>query len=343
MTLRTASLAALLLAAVAAPGASASFPGSNGKFAVVVEACPPGEDDDGDRRRLRAYSANGKNVGELTDCTADRFGPNWSADGTRVAFVQGGGDDPFGSVAADGSDLRPIPVDSKGGSSGFYGPSFAPDGEQVVFTFAQSIFRSRLDGSALEELRPQASCNGNSDNCTDLDGPVWSPDGKTIAFESQQFAFGPGKKPKLKPGIWLMRASDGKLIRRVAKGGGQVDWSPDSKRLVFASAYERDENGKVDGGNLYVVRANGKGKPRRVARTGTTALAVPTWAPDGNSIAYIDVRFTAGDVGFDVKPTLRRLPARGGESTKLAKLPEPYQEEGFYNLPDLSWQPLPLP
>jgi Tol biopolymer transport system component len=341
MTLRSAVLIALLLPAVGAPAASASFPGKNGKLAVVVEACPAGEDDDGDRRRLRAYSATGRNMGELTDCTADRFGPNWSADGTRVAFVQGGGDDPFGTVAADGSDLQPIPVNSTGGASYFFGPSFAPDGEHVVFAFAQSIFRSRLDGSELEELRPQASCNGNADNCTEIDGPVWSPDGKTIAFESQQFAFGPGKKPKLKPGIWLMRASNGKLIRRVAKGGGQVDWSPDSKRLVFASNYDREENGKADGGNLYVVRANGKGKPRRVARTGTTALTVPTWSPDGRSIAYVDVRFTAGDVGFDVIPTLRRVPAKGGKSKKLAKLPQPYQEEGFFNLPDLAWQPLP--
>jgi Tol biopolymer transport system component len=338
MILLRAVLLIALLAAATAPSASASFPGRNGNFAATVEQCPQGENDDGDVRLVRAYSPSGKAAGDLTDCTADVYGPTWSADGARLGFGQaGGGAFQYGTAAADGSDVRGIssPSSSAGAAgSGFFGPSFSLDGKNVAFTFGEEIWRSRLDGSQPKRLlrRP---CKGSRE-CAALDGPRWSPDGRMIAVEVETFLSG----SKLKAGIWLIRASDGKPIRRLGKGGS-VDWSPDSRRLVFASSFEHGEDGRAKGGNLYTVRADGKGKPRRVARTKTTALTSPAWSPDGKSIAYIELKFTAGDVGFAVIPTVFRSPAGGGKRRRIVRLPRPFVEEGDYKAPTLAWQSRP--
>jgi Tol biopolymer transport system component len=142
-------------------------------------------------------------------------------------------------------------------------------------------------------------------------------------------------------GRWILDASSGRLLRRVAKGSvAAFDWSPDGRRLVFATTSYRGENGRVSGGNLYVVRAAG-GPTRLFVRTRGVGAVNPVWSPDGRSIAWVQMRFTAGDVAFRVIPTLWRRSASGGPARRLAILRSPSVEEGYHSVPDLAWQPLP--
>lgn len=82
-------------------------------------------------------------------------------------------------------------------------------------------------------------------------GPVWSPDGRRIAFASDREG-APGLRD-----IHVMNA-DGSEVRRVTNGpGDNVDpaWSPDSASIAFVSY--RDGNPE-----LYLVQADGTGEVR---------------------------------------------------------------------------------
>ena len=338
------ALAAVFLAGLAlAPGAAASFPGKNGSFAVGLDGCS-------ENRYIRAYSPAGRALAPLTprcapgdeeDIYASTFDADWSPDGTRLVYVQADAV-PAGIVTAatDGSDQQLVPMPAELAGRGAE-PSFAPDGQRIAFTADRAIWTVRTDGSELRRVRASPACTGDTDNCVHVEAPRWSPDGRTIAFESVQWAFGPGKPSPLKPGIWLMNAQTGRLIRRLSRGGHEADWSPDGRRLVFRTEYEQasETRGGTSGGNLFVVRADGKGKASRLVHKRGTAETTPAWSPDGRSIFWISLRHGGGDVAFDLKSSLWRVRARGGRPRRVANLPGPGVEEGFFSAPTLSWQP----
>jgi Tol biopolymer transport system component len=313
---------------VAAPAASASFPGRNGKLAVVEEGCPG--DVDAAPRYINSYGPGGDELGPLTDCTVNSYAPDWSPRGTRLAFTRST-DDATGlfSQKADGTDLRSMNIPTPGESfdEEFEGPSYSPSGQRVVFQKNDSIWTSKTDGTGMKRLLKRP-CK----NCLDILTPRWAPRGGRIAF----VADGAGKR-SFKSGIWVMSAKNGKHRRRLTSGGFEPDWAPNGKRLVYRSTYENQEEGGVKGGNLYVVRLKGARK-RRVLHTKKQAATVPAWSPNGKFIAYIGMSFGAGDVGFDIDARLMRIRAKGGGRKRLADVPDPFVEEGFYRSPDLAWQ-----
>jgi Tol biopolymer transport system component len=171
-------------------------------------------------------------------------------------------------------------------------------------------------------------------HCIAIISARWSPDGRKIAF----VASGAGKKG-FREGLWVVNPN-GRHRRRLVKGGLEPDWSPNSKRIVFASEFENHESGGASGGNLWVVRVK-DGKKHRLLHTRSEVATNPVWSPSGQSIAYVELRFGAGDVGFSLKARLMRMSAKGGKPHRLHKLPDPTVEEGFYAVPDIAWQARP--
>ena len=117
------------------------------------------------------------------------------------------------------------------------------------------------DGSRLRNLTHDWGLEGE---------PVWSPDGRTIAFERPGF-----------DGIWVMNAdgSERRSLTQGRGGGGAPSWSPDGRRIAFS----RNRGGTPD---VYVMNADGSG-PRRLVRDGL----LPAWSPDGRTIAFVRVHF----------------------------------------------------
>jgi TolB protein len=332
-----AAIAAVLLAAVGAAPAAATFPGRNGKLVVTREACV-------NQTYIRALTVSGRDLGPLVRCAraapgegVDVYGPEWWPDGSRLAFAEGA---QVASVAEDGTDRRPLPV-APPPPYHEAAVSFAPDGEHIAFTQSFSLYTSAVDGRDVRLLRSQEPCPDGTGTCVSYEDPRWSPDGRRIAVEVLA-----SQGPLRGTGLWIIDARTGKPLRRIAKGGlwgaFNADWSPDGRRLVFNTDYQQDEvKGGASGGNIYVARADGKGKPRRILHRKRLADTDPTWAPDGRSIAWVEQDFGSGDVSFDVRPSIWRMRVPGGRPRLIERLPHPYVEEGDYYSPKLAWQPLP--
>lgn len=334
--LRPLLVAALAAVAVAPAAAFASFPGANGLLAVTGDTCSGAIDTP----HIQAYTASGSRSVELTP-RCDRydssgsgtfvnrstFGPDWSPDGRRLLYAQtSGGDQParFETVAADGSGEQAVSP-ALFGLTSYNDPSFAPDGKRFAYLDAGKLFVSPGDGGAAALLR-------------DAPGHLsvrWSPTGRHMVVNRRQSA--------AQTGLFLIDAATGKTVRRVARGYVLgVDWSPDGRHLVFATTYGHDDRtGDITGANVYTVRADGTQAPKLFVRTRKVAAVNPVWSPDGRSIAWVQMDYTAGDVAFRAYPSLWRKSVRSGIVRRITGLPSPRVEEGFHLVPDLAWQARP--
>jgi Tol biopolymer transport system component len=201
-------------------------------------------------------------------------GPAWFPRGDWLAFVSDRVEsDPtsFGQFDVYITRLRPPyeafnVTDNPGNDCGCYesifaAPSVSPDGYRIAFTsdVAETgnfdVYVINRDGTGLRRLTTEAGIDAE---------PDWSPDGQTIAFNSERDGDAE---------LYVMRR-DGRGVTQVTRNNvvadTQPDWSPDGRRLAFTS----DAGGNPD---IWVIDANGK-RPRRL--TANPALDErPAWRP----------------------------------------------------------------
>jgi Tol biopolymer transport system component len=128
--------------------------------------------------------------------------------------------------------------------------------------------------------------------------PAVSPDGHRIAFVSER----DGNEE-----IYVADARTGQT-RRLTHTLRAVDrrpsWSPNGLRLVW-------DSGPPGAADLFVMRANGRGKQRLVGGAGDDVE--PVWSPDGSRIAFSSTR--------GGRRQLWAVAAAGGEAGRLTLLP----------------------
>ncbi|MDQ7007450.1 MAG: S9 family peptidase [Acidobacteriota bacterium] len=109
----------------------------------------------------------------------------------------------------------------------------SPDGRTVLYRLVRrdlragksnaDIYRIPLDGGAPRRLTTTDEVSESF--------PVWSPDGKTIAFVADR---GGGEQ------VWLLPADGGeaRALTDLSTGAAHLRWSPDGKTLVFTSTVD---------------------------------------------------------------------------------------------------------
>ncbi|HUX65929.1 MAG TPA: S41 family peptidase [Terriglobales bacterium] len=143
-------------------------------------------------------------------------------------------------------------------------PALSPDGAQIALVAGGAIWTAPAAGGAAHLLV--------SDGATETK-PLYSPDGKWLAFDSSRSGGGD---------IYLLERATGKLRRLTWDDGMDAldSWSPDSQWVYFSSS-SHNIGGMND---IYRVRASG-GTPMIVASERYESEYYAAAAPDG-SVAF---------------------------------------------------------
>jgi hypothetical protein len=194
---------------------------SSTRYDLSIETCEPGADFRCPTD-LYAVDAGGGNVTRLTTDPVADYQPEWSPDGSRIAFVRAfnGTATAIYAMDADGTHVRP--VSSHDGGSDF-SPSWSPDGTQVVFAAIRNentgIWVVNADGTDEHVIVGPVPY---------VDYPVWSPNGTKIAFVGNPTTGDASPDDAL----YVMRP-DGSGIERLSSLGldsygvaGDIAWQP---------------------------------------------------------------------------------------------------------------------
>lgn len=147
-------------------------------------------------------------------------------------------------------------------------PSVAPDGGQIAFVANGGIWTVASRGGNAHLL---VADDGGDDS-----RPLYSPDGKQLAFQSDTGGEGSG--------IYLLDLASGVLRRLTwADGSNQLNaWSRDSQWIYLSSS--RDNVGGMAG--IYRVRVSG-GTPMPVSLESYRNESMAAPSPDGTSLALV--------------------------------------------------------
>ena len=246
-----------------------------------MEAWETGLSPDGSRLAFRAMRAGRWELWEksLTDGpeipigmgdSYIRFGPNWSPDGTRLAYVRtkltGGTDAVIWS-----KDRGEEPITT---SIYFFDVfDWSPDGKSLLISMADSesrqweIWEVPATGSdAKAKARKLVAC----DTKTNLWQSRYSPDGRWILFEAEE-----NNSNQHQSTIFLTPATEGGPWTRITEGKHWDDkprWSPDGRTIYYLS--DRKGFFNVWGIHFDPVKGKPEGDPFQVTNFDSPMLMV---------------------------------------------------------------------
>ncbi|MBI3995748.1 MAG: PD40 domain-containing protein [Nitrospirae bacterium] len=263
----------------------------------------------GKGRDIYIVQRDGRGLRNVTRGRGKNIWPAWSADGQRLAYASNrdGNWEIYSMTLADLKETRmtrtperegapawsPMmsggPCDGRGQisnlsppdapmSPGPAQPLSKPEGcfgDRVVFLVGEEnhreIYLMDADGQRRTRLTYFTG---------DKVAAAWSPDGKTVAFESN--ATGHWE-------IYRVDVEGGNPVRLTAAPADNETpvWSPDGKKIAFES--NRDGNWEI-----YAMSADGSNPIRLTRMAG--AESNPTWSPDGDRLAFESIQQGKGEI-----------------------------------------------
>jgi Tol biopolymer transport system component len=175
---------------------------------------------------------------------------------------------------ADGSNQRVVYASEDVASLDL---ALSPDGSTIAFTkvtgnSGEQLFTIEADGRHPRLLTRQRPHGPATDTAA-----TWSPDGRTIAFESTRDEGLTGQS-------WSLFSVDVRTrrIERIIPASLNNDlepnWSPDGSKVAFLRTFAYPDY------RIYSVNRDGSGEQEILSDF--TAVQGPVWSPDGSEILY---------------------------------------------------------
>jgi TolB protein len=286
--------------------AEASFPGKNGLLAFSRL--------DGDVEIYTSY-LDGSSLNQRTNAEGFSGEPDWSADGTKIAFAstRDGNSEIYVKDITTGKTSQLTddidPEGSVGAALELGEPQWSPDGTKIAFNggyisgelFCSPVFVMNADGSDVKTLI--GGCNQ-----TILED--WSPDGSAIAFNIID-------RNCHNPDIWVLKldalepTSFTNITNTCEHNEYEVDWKPNGKKMTFS----RDND-------VWKMNPDGSQKDRLTFSGGLA----PIWSPNARKILFYSC------CGGSVEGQMMNV-----DGTNKTKVP------GLANTSLADWQPIPTP
>ena len=210
--------------------------------------------------------------------------PNISPDGSRIIYpVFKKGDvlpwnkDRWEVVAADSEGLnRGTLVKSRGLKAS---PVWSPDGSAIAYVSSEArkarhlrkptqLFTMASDGSNVGSITPSISADH-------MGPPVWSPDGRSLAFVTLSFS-------QWGSGTLYTVAVDGSRLSRIGPTMSLPTWSADSSRIAWIRSEKPGQSA------VYISGPQGSDVSKLLDGDEGFASAFTdlSWSPDGNQVLF---------------------------------------------------------
>jgi tricorn protease len=144
-------------------------------------------------------------------------------------------------------------------------PAPSPDGKQVAFSWQGDLWLAPIAGGVAQRLTVHPAYDF---------APIWSPDGKKIAFTSDRHG---------NDDVFVLHLDTGAVQRLTyfSARDRAWGWTPDSRAVLFESRRESEPYGADFG--AYVAPLDG-GTPYRLHKASGSPFAL---SPDGKRLAFV--------------------------------------------------------